>query len=44
MFGIVNVPHDKRVGYIAELIICFGFMQILSVENVCFAIVQMSIV
>lgn len=38
MRGIINVPHDKRVGYIAELIICFGFMQVLSVENVCLAI------
>lgn len=38
MRGIINVPHDKRVGYIAELIICFGFMQVLPVENVCLAI------
>lgn len=38
MFGIIDISHDKRIGYIAELIVCLGFMKVLSIESVRLAI------
>lgn len=38
VFGIIDITHDKRVGYIAKLIVCLGFMQVLPIKRVCLAI------
>lgn len=40
VFGIIDITHDKRVGYIAKLIVCLGFMQVLPIKRVCLAILK----